>query len=188
MDKFSGLDLNSEEYQLRLDEYKERLVKSINTSRRVILNHIRQTFGVGTGQRQLRELSWTFSEFCFDHNFYDKVRLIFKPVNIPVQIGKSPQDAYHQTHIVNAFLLGLLAPETKNFVTKSTMGVHNTCVPYVDDEAAALELQERFYIHLTEKIKKEEYTLQYKTPKRITLESLNRKLNKIISLLTTQEK
>ena len=143
-------DIDQEEYQKKLREFNTHLRNSILSKRRLLLQHLKSTFNIKITQSSLRTLSWTHSKLlAADPDYEQASRLLFKGTE-PAQCGSNKQEAYHQTHFINACLLSFIRPHTPTFV-EDERPVSVTCKfnpnLTISDR---LEEMERLYHHLLE--------------------------------------
>ncbi len=151
------MDVEQEkEYQEKLKEFNKHLRNSILSKRRLLLQHLKSTFNIKITQSSLRTLSWTHSKLlAADPDYEQASRILFKGTE-PAQCGSNKQEAYHQTHFINACLLSFIRPHTPTFV-EDERPVSVTCKfnpnLTISDR---LEEMERLYHHLLEQVPQSE--------------------------------
>ena len=168
------------EYQQKINEWNQQLRKSITDKRKVLLQHLKSTFQIDASQASLRTLSWTHSKLMLDQDYNQEANQVMKGFVMPGLFGANKQEAYHQTHFINACVLSLLRPHTPTFSEEQTVSVSCKFDPNLTT-SDRLEEMERLYHHLLELTPKQDQ-LEPKQVK-ITLTHIYSILTKVLTLL-----
>ena len=150
--ELDGLDISPEEMEARLEDWRRKTREEVKYYHTRLSQHIRDTLNVSTNQRSLRTLSWTHSQLLTTSAIYRKdVDRLLDGIDLPIAAASSVQDAYHQTHFINACILTVTRPDSPTHLQESVSNVHRT-VTFISNQTQAeadAALEQRLYLYTT---------------------------------------